>query len=129
MYKKRTVNAITVFFFSGVLMLQYGIMLQDPAMFNVNMAAIILNAFYLLFYYSYTKVKSEVIKSISIGVAVAAVFLAYARMENPDNVEYRFGLIVTVLMLALLGSPLLEVVSKKLQIINQFLQLLLFRAK
>lgn len=92
-------------------MLAYSMMLQDKAMYNVNMAAIILNALYLLFYYAYAKVKSDVFKSMSIGVAIIAVFLSYAKYEHPDNVEYRFGLIVTILMLALLGSPLVEVVS------------------
>lgn len=92
-------------------MLKYAIMLNDNAMFNVNLAAIILNILYLFFYSAYSKVKYDVVKTLGVGLAIMSLFLFYAKMESNENVEYRYGLIVTILMLLLLGSPLVEVVS------------------
>lgn len=100
-----------VFFFSGTLTLQYGLLLDDTAMLVVNIVAIVLNALYTLFYYKYSGDKyEEVLKPLSIGVGVVAIFLGYAQFENPDNLEFRYGLILTILMLLLLGSPLLDMV-------------------
>lgn len=92
-------------------MLDYSMMLNDSAMLTVNLAAIILNVFYLLFYLVYSETKSEVFKGLGYGSILVGVVLGYTQMENPSNLEYRYGLIVTVLMLILIGSPLLEVVS------------------
>lgn len=45
------------------------------------------------------------------GAALTAVLIGYAQWESEDLVEYRFGMIVTVLMLTLIGAPLLSLVS------------------
>lgn len=93
-------------------MLQYAIMLEDMAMLQVNIAAIVLNLIYLGFYYLYCSEKwNEIFKPTALGVALIAVLLAYINYEDPSLIETRYGLIVTVLMLLLLGSPLIEVVS------------------
>lgn len=93
-------------------MLQYAIMLEDMAMLQVNVAAIVLNLIYVGFYYVYCSEKwHEVFKPSAIGVALVAVLLAYISYEDPELIEMRYGLIITVLMLLLLGSPLIEVVS------------------
>lgn len=92
-------------------MLKYALLLNDPAMLQVNLAAIILNVIYLLFYCCYSQdLGKEVFKPLSIGVALVAVFMGYANVESEENLEFRFGLAVTVLMLLLIGSPLLDVV-------------------
>lgn len=93
-------------------MLQYGILLEDMAMLQVNTAAIVLNIAYTIFYYLYCTEKwNEIYKPSAFGAALVAVLVAYINYEDPSLVETRYGLIVTVLMLLLLGSPLLEVVS------------------
>lgn len=99
-------------FYSAILMLKYGLLLNDAAMIKVNVAAIVLNTIYSVFFYKFAEDKyEEVLKPTSYGVALLAVLLGYAQLESSENIEYRFGLILTLLMLALLGAPLLDVVS------------------
>ncbi|CAH1156200.1 unnamed protein product [Phaedon cochleariae] len=94
----------------GSLMLKHGLLLNDAAMLQVNIAAILLNIIYTVFYYLYSPEKyKDVLKPLGIGATLIAIFLGYAEWEEPSNLEYRYGLIVTILMLLLLGSPLLDV--------------------
>lgn len=93
----------------GLLMLKYSLILNDSAMLVVNLAAIFLNCIYLLFYFFYCTKRQEVVKTLFIGAIITMVLLGYAQIESEELVEYRFGLIVTILMLTLIGSPLLEV--------------------
>ncbi|KAB0794360.1 hypothetical protein PPYR_11199 [Photinus pyralis] len=94
----------------GTLMLKYSIMLADKATIVVNLAAIILNALYLSFYYAYSENRPvEIYKPLSYGVALVAVLLAYTSWEDPTVVEYRYSIITTVLLLLLIGSPLFQV--------------------
>lgn len=80
-------------------------------MFNVNVAAILLNSLYLGFYLTYALDKyQEVIVPALKGSALIAILLTYVAYENPDLVEFRYSFIVTALMLLLMGSPLAEVV-------------------
>lgn len=92
----------------GILMLQHGIILNDPAMIPVNIFAITLNISYFICYYYYCTDRSALMSSVSKAVGFVAVLLAYANWESKENVEYRFGMIVTVLMLLLIGSPLMS---------------------
>ncbi|KAI4460940.1 rag1-activating protein 1 [Holotrichia oblita] len=43
------------------------------------------------------------------GVGLIAALFTYMAWEDPTKVEYRYGLIVTILMLLLMGAPLMEV--------------------
>lgn len=91
--------------------MKYGLLLNDAAMLTVNVVAIILNLIYTILYYNFSENKQEeIFKPLSIGAALVAVFLGYAQIESPQNIEYRYGLMLTILMLLLLGSPLLDVV-------------------
>lgn len=99
-------------FYSGILVLKYALILQDKAMFQVNVAAIILNALYIAFYHIYSEKKwVEIYKPFAIGIGIVAVIFGYLKVENPDLIEFRYGLIVTLLSLSLMGSPLIELVS------------------
>ncbi|KAJ8946983.1 hypothetical protein NQ318_019064 [Aromia moschata] len=94
----------------GLLMLRHGLLLDDPAMINVNVAAVFLNVLYTIFYYLYSADKyDDVLKPLGIGSLISAIFLGYAQLEDPSNLEFRYGLIVTILMLLLLASPLLDI--------------------
>ncbi|KAJ8931702.1 hypothetical protein NQ314_015349 [Rhamnusium bicolor] len=121
-YKKKSTQGIPATpFIGGIvigsLMLKHGILLNDAAMLQVNVAAIFLNIIYTVFYYIFSPNKYEdVLKPLGVGSVIVATFLGYAELEDPNNLEYRYGLIVTVLMLLLLGSPLLdvkEIIAKK----------------
>lgn len=80
-------------------------------MLVVNFVAVILNTLYTLVYYKYSEDKyNEVLKPLGKGCALVAVFLGYAQIENSENIESRYGFILTVLMLMLLASPLADVV-------------------
>lgn len=121
-YQKKSTQGISSLAFIGgiaigILMLEYGLILSDPAILQVNVVAIALNAIYILFYYQYSQDKyEEVLKPIGYSVALVAVLLGYSQVESPENLEFRYGMIVTVLLLALIGSPLAglkEILAKK----------------
>lgn len=98
--------------FSGTLTLKYGMLLNDSAMLIVNIVAITLNIIYTIFFYTYAKDKyEEVLKPLGVGTALVAVFLGYAHIESAQNLEFRYGMLLTILMLLLLGAPLLDIVS------------------
>ncbi|CAG9764119.1 unnamed protein product [Ceutorhynchus assimilis] len=101
----------------GVLFLQYGLILGDQTMVLVNIVAIFLNAVYTGFYYTKAEDKNgEVLKPMAYAVALVAMLIGYIRLESPNNVEFRFGLVLMILMLTLLGVPLLdlrEIIRKK----------------
>jgi solute carrier family 50 protein (sugar transporter) len=91
-------------------MLKYGLLLQDDVMLVVNVTAIVLNAIYCAFYYLYSGDKwNELFKPLSVSMGLVAVLWGYCAWEDPTLLEFRYGLIVTILMLLLLGNPLLGV--------------------
>lgn len=105
------ISSIDFIVFRGILTLKYGFLLNDAAMLQVNFVAIFLNTLYTLLYYKYSEDKyEEVLKPLGVGTALVAIFLGYAQIENNDSLEFRYGLILTILMLLLLGAPLVDVV-------------------
>ncbi|XP_018339906.1 PREDICTED: sugar transporter SWEET1 isoform X2 [Trachymyrmex septentrionalis] len=66
-----------------ILMLRYAWMLGDSIMIN-----------------------KEVLKLIYKVTIFVVIFLVYAQMEHPANIEFRFGIVVTVLLLLLIAAPL-----------------------
>lgn len=92
--------------------MKYGFLLQDEVMNVVNSAAIILNLLYLGFYYMYSSnTWSDIYKPSIYGAVLISICLGYTEVESSDVLEFRYGLLVTVLMLLLMGSPLKDVVS------------------
>lgn len=89
-----------------ILMLRYALILDDPAMINVNIFGFVTNAVYITVYYYYSTNTRDVLNLIGKTTIVVTAFLVYAQIENPANVEHRFGLIVTVLLLLLIAAPL-----------------------
>lgn len=53
-------------------------------------------------------------KLIAKTLGLASIFLAYAKFENPEYIEFRYGLLTTVLLLMLIGTPLMNLVSTDL---------------
>ncbi|XP_018359745.1 PREDICTED: sugar transporter SWEET1 [Trachymyrmex cornetzi] len=89
-----------------ILMLRYAWMLGDSNMINVNIFGLLTNMIYMIIYYYYAPNTKEVLKLIYKVTIFVAIFLVYAQMEHPANVEFRFGIVVTVLLLLLIGAPL-----------------------
>lgn len=96
-------------------------------MFQVNVAGIFLNVLYTLCYTRFAQRKwDEVVQPLSFGIGVLAAVFAYLQMEDPSNIEFRYGFLITILSLLLLASPLIEIVilrekSIDLVFVNMFL--------
>jgi len=88
-------------------------MLADDAMIKVNLIGFALNVIYVLVYYFYTpnQLKNTVWLQIGVSGGLIAAAIGYANYEDPKIVEFRFGMILTVALIALVGSPLLSLVS------------------
>ncbi|CAK9807257.1 Sugar transporter SWEET1 [Anthophora plagiata] len=91
------------------LMLQYAFIVKDPAMINVNVFGCLTNVAYMSVYYYYSPETKDTLVLIGKVTAFVMALLAYAQVECPENIEFRFGLIVTVLLLLLIGSPLIHI--------------------
>ncbi|KAK9293942.1 hypothetical protein QLX08_011278 [Tetragonisca angustula] len=92
-----------------ILMLQYAWIVRDPAMINVNVFGLLTNTAYMAVYYYYSPHTKDTLALIGKATAFVTVFLAYAQVESPEKIEFRFGLIVTVLLLLLIASPLVHI--------------------
>lgn len=108
--QKDTHNVDPTPFIGGIgislLMLQHGLILNDPAMIPVNIIGLVLNIIYLSVFYSYTKDKFSVFRSLGKVIAGVAVLITYAQLESKERIEFNFGIIVTVLLLTLIAAPL-----------------------
>ncbi|XP_032683001.1 sugar transporter SWEET1 isoform X2 [Odontomachus brunneus] len=91
-----------------ILMLRYALMLDDPAMINVNVFGIVTNTAYMIVYYYFAPNKRNILNLIGKATLFVIFFLVYAQIEHPSNVEFRFGIAVTVLLLFLIASPLVH---------------------
>lgn len=93
-------------------MIKYALMLNDTAMILVNLVGTGLNVIYLAIYYFYSSNKNQQVhKPLSCGIGLIAVLFGYAEWEDPSQVEYRYGMIVMGLLIALMAEPLLGIVS------------------
>lgn len=82
-------------------------------MLRVNCFGLMLNIIYMTVYYSYTpaKDKTTVWGQIGLSGALSAAIIGYAQYEQPELIEFRFGIIMTVFLFALVSSPFLSLVS------------------
>lgn len=95
--------------FRSILMLKYAEMINNEAMWRINLGALCFNSCYLLFFVMYcSDTVAEVLQPLSIGAAVVAFMFNYAKYEDPDVVQWRYGMITKMLMLAALCIPLFE---------------------
>ncbi|XP_026329289.1 sugar transporter SWEET1 isoform X2 [Hyposmocoma kahamanoa] len=120
-YKQSNTEGVGIVPFTGglvmaLLNLKYGFILRDDNIIRVSFAGTALNIIYLMIYYHYSSEKQKVWGSLGLSGAVAAALLGYAQYEDPNLIEFRFGLIITVLMFYLIGEPLFgirEIVAKQ----------------
>ncbi|XP_066586368.1 sugar transporter SWEET1 isoform X3 [Prorops nasuta] len=92
----------------GILMLRYAWILQDQAMISVNVFGMLVNILYLTIYYIYSPKEHKTNALVGKMASVVAAILAYVEIENPDNIEYRYGMIVTAIFFLLIASPLIH---------------------
>lgn len=99
------------FYNRTILNLQYGYILRDDTMIQVNMFGLALNIIYVMIYFNYSQQKVKVWAQIGLAGAVSAALIGYAQTEDPKLVETRFGTIITAFMFYLIASPLFGLVS------------------
>ncbi|XP_065206594.1 sugar transporter SWEET1-like [Planococcus citri] len=108
-----TENADVMPFIGGlvlsILFVQNAILIKDNIMLYVNAFALVLGVIYLVLYFFYTKNKVKFYLKLSKAAIFIAVIIGYAQRESKDVVQFRFGLIVTFILLALIASPLISV--------------------
>ncbi|XP_043268077.1 sugar transporter SWEET1 [Venturia canescens] len=112
-YKKGTTKGVDPTPFVGgtvmcLLMLRYALILGDPAMININLFGLAVNIIYVLVFYAYSPDKDQVIGMIVKAAVFAGFFLGYAQWEHQDLIQFRYGMIVTVLLILLIASPFLH---------------------
>jgi len=107
---KSTKNVDPIPFIGGmamsILMIKNGLLMNDPNIIPVNIFGFVLNLIYFLVYYYYTDNSSPLFSMLKKAALFTGVLWGYTIIENEKLIEYRFGIILTVLMLALIGSPL-----------------------
>lgn len=82
-------------------------------MLRVNFFGLALNIVYMTIFYYYApgKDKNTVWGQLGLSGAFAAAIIAYAQYEDPKLIEFRFGMIMTGFLFALVSSPFLSLVS------------------
>jgi solute carrier family 50 protein (sugar transporter) len=94
----------------GILNLQFGLILNDATTIRVNTIGVVLSSVYLYFFYNYTKREDlgKLFQSFGIAGGFLAAALSYAQYENPELIEYRFGILLTAVLFYLIGAPLFQ---------------------
>lgn len=90
----------------------------DSATIMVNILGFAINVVFLTAFYWYAsnEFKMKIWSKIGIAGAFTVVCLAYAAFEDPKIIEFRFGLLITGILVFLVGSPLLQlnkIIEKK----------------
>lgn len=96
-------------------MARFGLLINDGPTINVSFFGIALNIIYICLYFSYTnniKDKTLAWTQMGYGFAITAAIFAYTYMENPKDLPFRLGMILTAVLFYFVGSPLLSLVSE-----------------
>lgn len=90
----------------------FGFQIGDDMTIKVNLFGFGLGVVYCLIYYYYTPNanKGKVWGQFGIAGAVTTAIIAYSQLEDPKLVEFRFGMILTALLLTMIASPLFDLV-------------------
>ncbi|XP_067639994.1 sugar transporter SWEET1 [Eurosta solidaginis] len=102
----------------SVLTLKMGTLMNDSAMIQVNILGFAINVVFLTIFYWYAsnEYKMKIWSKIGIAGAFTVACLAYATFEDPKKIEFRFGMLITGILVFLVGSPLLhlnKIIEKK----------------
>lgn len=93
-----------------VLSCKLGTLMGDEAMVKVNVFGFCINVIFTIihFWYASGPFKMKVWAKIGGAIIFTVTCLAYASFEDPYKIEFRFGILITGLLTALVGMPLLE---------------------
>ncbi|XP_039961016.1 sugar transporter SWEET1 [Bactrocera tryoni] len=102
----------------SILTLKMGTLMGDSATIKVNLLGLALSAVFLSVFYWYasSELRGKILSKIGIAAAFTVACLAYATIENPKKIEFRFGMLITGILVFLVGSPLLhlnKIIEKK----------------
>ncbi|XP_067214104.1 sugar transporter SWEET1 isoform X2 [Linepithema humile] len=130
-YKKGTSKGVDPMPFLGgiglcILMLRYALMLGDFTMIVVNLFGLATSLSYMIWYYHFTSNTQKVHKLIFKITIFVLMLIGYAQIEDSTKIEYRFGIVVTVLLLLLIGAPLVHIFQNAVGLALNVAQLSLF---
>ncbi|XP_037810897.1 sugar transporter SWEET1 [Lucilia sericata] len=101
-----------------ILSLKLGTLMGDQAMIKVNVIGFAINVVFMMVFYWYASgpFKSKIWSKIGISATFTMACLAYSNFEDPAKIEFRFGMLITGILVILVGMPLLslgEIIEKK----------------
>lgn len=112
MKRGSTIGISTMPFVGGlvlsIIFIQSALLIQDNIILYINLFGMVLGLCYLFVYYLYTKEKVQFYIKLSKMFVFVAVLISYAQREDPNLIKFRFGLISTLLLFAVIASPLLN---------------------
>ncbi|XP_063911263.1 sugar transporter SWEET1-like isoform X2 [Zophobas morio] len=112
--RKNGTERISSLPFVGGLMLalgslRYAKVLGDDVMLQVNFESAVLNSIFCIFYIVHSQDKwNEILQPLSYSMGTVAILWGYCEWEDPALIKFRYGLIMTMLMLFLSAVPLLN---------------------
>lgn len=98
--------------------LKLGALMGDQAMIKVNVIGFAINVVFMVVFYWYASgpFKSKIWSKMGIAATFTMGCLAYSNFEDPAKIEFRFGMLITAILVILVGMPLLglgEIIKKK----------------
>lgn len=101
-----------------ILSLKLGTLMGDQAMIKVNVIGFAINVVFVVVFYWYASgpFKSKIWSKMGIAAAFTMGCLAYSNFEDPAKIEFRFGMLITGMLVILVGMPLLslgDIIEKK----------------
>lgn len=90
----------------------------DQAMIKVNVIGFAINVVFMVIFYWYASgaFKTKIWAKMGIASLFTMACLAYSNFEDPAKIEFRFGMLITGILVILVGMPLLslgEIIEKK----------------
>ncbi|XP_068143095.1 sugar transporter SWEET1 [Drosophila tropicalis] len=101
-----------------VLSLKLAYIMNDAAMINTNLIGLVINFVFLggFYYYASSGSRTKIWKQIAYSAIFILLVIAYANFEDPKEIEFRLGMLITGILVWLVGSPLLhlpKIIEKK----------------
>ncbi|XP_005184192.1 sugar transporter SWEET1 [Musca domestica] len=93
-----------------ILSLKMGALMGDEAMIKVNVIGFAINVIFMVVFYWYASEagRSKIWSKIGMYFTFTLGCLAYANFEDPAKIEFRFGMLITAILVMLVGMPLLN---------------------
>ncbi|ALC44049.1 CG7272 [Drosophila busckii] len=101
-----------------VLSIKLGMIMGDQTMLKVNVIGFAISSIYMVgfYYYASSENKTKLWSKIGYVTLFLLACIAYANFEDPAQIEFRLGMLITSILIWLVGSPLLaipKIIEKK----------------